>query len=81
MHDLIQQLLLDSPFYQGASILLVAIFMALLAPLPREYQAFYWFSQLARSLSAKVARADRSANQQRVAGSLSVLLLDRKSVV
>ncbi|MCG9745536.1 cobalamin biosynthesis protein [Shewanella sp. Isolate8] len=75
MHDIIQQLLLDSPFYQGAAILLVAIFMALLAPLPREYQAFYWFSLLARSLSAKVARSDRSPGQQRLAGSLSVLLL------
>ncbi|MFV7769224.1 cobalamin biosynthesis protein CobD/CbiB [Shewanella marisflavi] len=75
MQDLIHQLLTDSPFYQGAAILLVAIVMELLAPLPREYQAFYWFSHLAKNLSAKVARRDRDAGQQRLAGSLSILLL------
>jgi adenosylcobinamide-phosphate synthase len=70
-----QQLLNDSPLYQGALILLASILLAKLAPLPRELQAFYWYQQLALNLSAKVNRNGRTSSQQKTAGFLAILLL------
>lgn len=73
--DFTQQLMNDSPLYQGALILLVSILLAKMAPLPREAQAFYWYSHLARSLSAKVNRKGRTDSQQKTAGFLAMVLL------
>ncbi|QYK00678.1 cobalamin biosynthesis protein CobD/CbiB [Shewanella psychrotolerans] len=73
--DFTQQLMNDSPLYQGALILLVSILLAKMAPLPREAQVFYWYSHLARSLSAKVNRKGRTSSQQKTAGFLAIVLL------
>lgn len=73
--DFAQLLVNESPLYQGALTLLVAIILAKLAPLPREAQAFYWFSLLARNLAAKVNRRHRTASQQVTAGIMATILL------
>ncbi|GIU21671.1 cobalamin biosynthesis protein CbiB [Shewanella colwelliana] len=73
--DFTQLLANESPLYQGALTLLVAIVLAKLAPLPREAQAFYWFSLLAKSLAAKVNRRHRTASQQVTAGIMATILL------
>ncbi|MCG9695915.1 cobalamin biosynthesis protein [Shewanella sp. Isolate11] len=75
MPEFTELFLQDSPLYQGALILLGAIGLAKLAPLPRHLQPFYWYQQLALSLAAKVNHPSRANSQQTTAGFLSILLI------
>ncbi|WP_394200035.1 cobalamin biosynthesis protein [Shewanella waksmanii] len=73
--DFAQQVLNDSGFYKDALVLLIAIILAKAAPLPREAQAFVWFSHLAKQLAQKVNHVQRSSQQQTIAGTLALILI------
>lgn len=69
------QVLNDSPFYQGAMILIISLLLSKIAPLPRDYQPIVWFGILARELAAKVNHPGRAPSQQIIAGTLASALL------
>ncbi|ABV35725.1 cobalamin biosynthesis protein CbiB [Shewanella sediminis HAW-EB3] len=69
------QLLNDSPFYQGAMILIISLLLSKIAPLPRDYQPIVWFGLLAKELAAKVNHTSRAPSQQLIAGTLACILL------
>jgi len=68
-------LLQDSQLYIGAMVLLLSIFIAKIAPLPRQWQPLEWLTYLAVNLSVKVNHSHRAPSQQIIAGTLSTLLL------
>ncbi|MFT5704193.1 MAG: adenosylcobinamide-phosphate synthase [Shewanella sp.] len=70
-----QQLLNDSPLYQGAMILFISLLLSKVAPLPRALQPFVAFNFLAKEMAVKVNRNSRSHSQQVIAGALSALIL------
>ena len=71
-----QQLVeIDGALFEGFLVLFFALLLARLAPLPREMQPLIWFTHLAKQLSAKVNRPERSPSQQATAGFLAMLLL------
>lgn len=69
------QLLNDSPFYQGAMILIISLLLSKIAPLPRDYQPIVWFGLLAKELASKVNHTSRAPSQQLIAGTLACILL------
>ncbi|QFU21671.1 cobalamin biosynthesis protein [Shewanella eurypsychrophilus] len=70
-----QQLLSESPFYQGTMVLIVSLLLSRIAPLPRNFQPIVWFGYLARELASKVNKPNRAASQQIIAGTLAAILL------
>ncbi|QSX41581.1 cobalamin biosynthesis protein CobD/CbiB [Shewanella cyperi] len=66
---------LDGAMFEGFLVLLCALPLARLAPLPREMQPLVWFGVLAKRLAAKVNHNHRHPSQQLTAGLLSALLL------
>ncbi|WP_432653792.1 cobalamin biosynthesis protein CobD/CbiB [Shewanella jiangmenensis] len=66
---------LDGALFEGFLILLCALPLARLAPLPRDMQPMVWFGVLARELGRKVNHPERGRRQQMTAGLLSALLL------
>ncbi|MCE9677940.1 cobalamin biosynthesis protein [Shewanella sp. AS1] len=71
----LQQIAAESALYQGALVLIVALLLARLAPLPKALSPLSWLSQLALSLSAKVNHNSRAPSQQITAGVLAIMLL------
>lgn len=70
-----QQLLSDSPFYEGTMILIVSLLLSRIAPLPRKFQPMVWFDFLAQELARKVNHINRVPSQQVIAGALAAILL------
>lgn len=70
-----QQLLNDSPLYQGTMILFISLLLSKIAPLPRAVQPLVAFNFLAKEMAIKVNRHNRSHSQQIIAGALSSLIL------
>ncbi|WP_076407658.1 cobalamin biosynthesis protein [Shewanella sp. UCD-KL12] len=69
------QLLNDSPFYQGTMILIVSLLLSRIAPLPRNFQPIVWFGYLAQELAKKVNHSSRAPSQQIIAGTMAAVLL------
>ncbi|WP_372873307.1 cobalamin biosynthesis protein [Shewanella sp.] len=70
-----QLIALDGALFEGFLILLCALPLARLAPLPREMQPLAWFGFLAKELAKKVNHPERGSRQQIIAGMMAALLL------
>ncbi|MCH4293244.1 cobalamin biosynthesis protein [Shewanella sp. 3B26] len=70
-----QLIALDGALFEGFLILLCALPLARLAPLPREMQPLVWFGFLAKELAHKVNHPERGARQQMIAGVMAAVLL------
>ena len=66
---------IDLDIIRTFGLLLVAIAMAVLLPLPVNRDPLLWFGQLAHQVALKVGRRDRAASQQYIAGTLAILIL------
>ncbi|GAA0788940.1 cobalamin biosynthesis protein CbiB [Shewanella aestuarii] len=70
-----ESLLLQNELIQQCLVLLAAIAMAQVAPLPKRWQPFNGFRLLATELASKVNHSNRPVSQQMTAGILATLLL------
>ncbi|QYJ76217.1 cobalamin biosynthesis protein [Shewanella sp. FJAT-52076] len=70
-----QLIALDGALFEGFLIILCALPLARLAPLPREMQPLVWFGVLARELARKVNHPSRGPRQQLIAGIMATVLL------
>ncbi|BDM63602.1 cobalamin biosynthesis protein CbiB [Shewanella sp. NFH-SH190041] len=71
-HQLITR---DGPLLEGFALVLLALLLARLAPLPQHWDPLQGLSWLAKRMAVKVCHPERSAIQQLTAGILALLLL------